>query len=43
MENKILNKAQEIKKTLKAYGHDYRHLDDLLKEVKELIKLIEKR
>lgn len=36
----LIKKALEIKKTFKAYGDDYRHLDDLLIEVKELIRLI---
>lgn len=39
-EREIIKKALEIKKTLKLYGKDYRHLDDLMLELKELLRLI---
>ena len=42
-EKQLINKALEIKKSLKLYGHDFRVLDDLIIEVKELINLILKQ
>ena len=39
-EEEIIKKALEVKKLLKLYGHDYRHIDDLVLETKNLLKMI---